>query len=552
VRALAVLVVIVTACGAPAPTASSDAGRDGGTLVVGWQEPGTLNPLYTTGAQTSALVSAITLEGLLGVDPDGAFVPALSESVPTVENGGVVLDGAGGMAVRYLLRGGVRWSDGAPFTSADVRFTWELILRDPKVTTRDGYDQIDALETPDERTVILRYRRIYVPYLSRFPAILPRHALDGVADVARADFSRVPIGTGPFRVVENVAGDHLTAERNPHYRVPGRPRLGRVIIRFIGSIDAALAQLKAGETHVAPSVGEAEAADLAAAGMTLVTATSPIVEAVAFNLARPGAEPDQPHPVLADRAVRRALVQATPKALIAASLLRGTVIPGRSEIPIGPLAAGLTQDEHDPAAARRALDLAGWRVGPDGIRAKGGTRASLRLVGTTGNRTREQVQQVLVDAWRDVGIEAKIRNVPPSVLTGSWASGGVRQRGDFDALIAQLGLGTTGDVDPHAYLARRHRCDAIPRTSNGGAGANYERFCDPRVDRLLDAAGKTPSIQGRREAYVQVLRILNEEAIAIWLYDRMRIDALRPEVAGHAANPWAQTTWDVAEWYLRR
>ena len=138
------------------------------------------------------------------------------------------------------------------------------------------------------------------------------------------------------------------------------------------------------------------------------------------------------------------------------------------------------------------------------------------------------------------------------MLTGSWSGSGTRKRGDFDLVLAQLGLGTTGSVDPQTYLAQRHLCSAIPRAENSGAGANYERFCDPRVDALLDEAGHTLDPARRRALYADVLRTLNDRVVAIWLYERARINAYAPSVRGYVANPWDQATWNIQDWSLER
>ncbi len=510
--------------------------------MLAWQEPDTLNPFYATGAQTSAVVYGVAVEGLVRSAPDGTYEPLLAERVPTPENGDVTLAPGGEMRVVYRLRSGVTWSDGAPVASSDVRFTWQLVMRDPKVSSREGYDRIVDVETPDERTAIVRYRAPYPAYLTRFDALAPRHLLAHAADLT--DYGRAPLGTGPFRIVEWVPGDRVTAERNPRYRDAGRPQLDRIVFKFVPSIDAAKAQLKAGEVQANLSVGEADAVELARSGARIESAPSPVVEAVSFNVARPA---------LTDPAVRRALVLATPKQEIVERLLLGRATAGRTEIPVGWAAPrDARQIAYDPDAARRLLDEAGWRRGADGVRVKDGARASLRLVGTTGNRVREQVQQVLVDAWRAIGIEVAIRNVPPAVLVAPWSAGGVRKRGDFDLLIAQAGLGTVGGVDPQGYLAERHRCDAIPRAENNGAGGNWERYCDARVDALLEEAGRELRQDQRAARYAELLRIIDDDAVAIWLYDKARIDALAATVTGHRANPWAQATWDVAEWRLEQ
>jgi peptide/nickel transport system substrate-binding protein len=549
------VVLAVSACapitGSPSATGAPSepvAPRRGGTVVFAAQEPETLHPFRSTGTQTNALVYRLAVEGLAAVAPDGSPRGVLAAEVPTLANGGVRLEGDGAMTVRWTLRSDLQWSDGTSLTSADVRFTWRSVMSDPRATSREGYDLMADVETPDERTAVVRYRSIDAAYANRFDALLPRHILEGATDAAVAAYARAPLGTGPFRITEFVSGDHVTAERNARYRVAGRPYLDRVIFRFVSSVEAAKAQLQVGEVDAAGSLSEADAAALESdAAIRITSVPSPAVETLAFNLMRPGT--NDPHPVLGDVAVRRALVHATPKALIVDKLLYSRTRPGTSEIPIGWAAPpSLAQELYDPQRAAKLLDDAGWRLAGDGIRVKEQIRLSLRVVSTTGNKLREQIEQVLVDEWRAVGVELRIANVPSAVLTASWQSNGVRKRGDFDILLAQAGL-SFASPDPQSYLAQRHRCDAIPRAENSGAGANYERFCDPRIDRLLDEAGRTLERDRRRALYGEVLGILNEEAIAIWLYDRGRYDAFRTRVQGYAPNGWDVATWDAADWH---
>ncbi len=524
----------------------------GGTVVVAWQEPATLDLLYAPGVQSAATIARVAVEGLVGVGPDGNELPVLAREVPTVANGGVVLSADGkSMSVRYRLRDGVKWSDGAAFTSADVRFTWRSIMSDPKVSTREGYDRIDDVEIPDPLTAIVRYRALDPAYATRFDTILPQHLLENSTDAVRLAYGRAPLGTGPFRIIEFDPGDHVTAERNPNART--RALLDRVVFRFTPSLDVAKAQLKAGEADLVPSLFESDVPDLVSdSALAIAQAPSPIVETVLFNFARPadaGADPAQPHPVLSDRAIRHALAIATPKQRIVDSLLFGRARAGTSEIPIGwAVVPGAVQDGYDPAAAKRELDAAGWVAGGDGIRARDGIRASLRLVGTTGNALRERIEQVLVDEWKAIGIEAKIANVPSATLTSPWSAGGVRKRGSFDMLIANAGLGTAG-ADPIAYATQRFRCASIPTAANAGAGANYGRWCDAAADRAIADAALTLDRETQKTRLGAALTSVVAQVTGIWVYDRGRIDAYRTRLHGIRSNGWDQVTWNVAEWW---
>ena len=532
-----------------APPATASPSPRGGTVVVAWQEPATLHPFYSTGTLTNAMVYSVAVEGLTKTQPDGSLAPVLATEVPTLANSRVQLGGSG-MSVRWSLRD-AKWSDGEPLTSADVRFTWQSVMRDPLVASREGYDLIEAVDTPDDRTVVVRYRALDPAYATRFDALLPRHLLDGV-DASKTDYVRRPLGAGPFVITEFAAGDHVTAERNARYRDPSRPLLDKIIFRFVSSVDAAKAQLRAGEVQVSASLSEADVLELEKdAEIKVETAPSPAVETLAFNLAKPG-DPTKPHPVLGDLPLRHALLLATPKQQIVERLLGGRSRPGTSEIPIGWASpAGLSQEGYEPARAKQLLDDAGWKAGADGIRSRDGVRATLTVTSTTGNKLREQVEQVLVDEWKAIGVELKIRNVPNATLTGSFASGGVRKRGDFDIVLAMTGLGF-GATDPHSYLSQRRRCGAIPRAENNGAGANYERFCDQRVDKLLERAGATLDQDERARLYAEALRAIDASVADIYLFDRGRFDAHRSNLSGVVSNGWDVLTWNSASWSATR
>lgn len=187
--------LIATACATPVPARDARVGtgdgaiRAGGTAILAWQEPSTLDPLYSTGTATIATVTALAVEGLLRPGPDGDPEPALAREVPTLANGGVrLIDGA--MEVTYRLRDRLVWSDGQPVTGEDVRFTWQAVMNDPKVTSREGYDQIERIDVPEAGTAVVRYRQIYAGYLTRFDALLPAHLLRDQGDAARLAYGR--------------------------------------------------------------------------------------------------------------------------------------------------------------------------------------------------------------------------------------------------------------------------------------------------------------------------------------------------------------------------
>ena len=536
---------------APGAAANADAAPvRGGTLVVAlWQEPAGLLPNFAS--QTVAgIVAGLVVEGLTGTNSDGSYYPVLATQVPTLANGGVRILAGGGMDVSYELLPNVKWSDGTAFTSADVKFTWETFLKDPKVITKDGYSAIERIDTPTPTTVVLHYKQIYGPYLTRFTGLLPK-SLEKEADLSRSEYNRKPIGTGPFRITEFVAGDHITAERNPTYRVPDRPYLDRIIFRSVPSREAAIAQLKAGEVDGMWNLLEAQVPEIALdPKLRVISTAGATVERIELNLAKPGDPADAAvrHPVLGDRAVRRALNLATPKQQIIDKLLFGKARIGTSPVSQGWASPkGLAQEPYDPSLAGKVLDDAGWVKGADGVRAKSGVRAALTIMTTSGDKVREQTEQVLIDEWRRIGIDLSIRNLPSDVLLSGTFANDPRKRGNFDLVM----YASTPGIDPQTTMLR-YTSAGIPTLANGGTGQNFTRFTNAEADAAIAGAGATVDQPKRAELYARALKLLNDEIAIIWLYDRQTVDAFRATVRGPTGSVWLGITFNAQDWWIGR
>jgi peptide/nickel transport system substrate-binding protein len=553
-----VALVGLGACGGGTTGPTTQTPVKGGTLTVAiWQEPNTLYPYYAT-QTVSTLVYETALEGLVQVSPEGNYQPVLAREVPTTGNGGVKLSSDGKrMDVTYHLKPGLKWADGQPVGSDDVAFTWQAIMKDPKVTTRGGYDQITAIDTPDPLTAVVHYGSIYAAFASRFSTsagqpVLPRHVLEKEADISKSEFVRTPFGTGPFKITEFKSADHITAERNPNYREAGKPHLDRIIFRSVPSREVALAQLKAGEVGAMWNLLEAQLPELAKQSDIKVRAVpSPSVERLEFNLARPGnpADPAVAHPVLGDVNVRHALVLATPKKQLIDKLLFGKATVAQSTLSAGWAAPrDVHQEDYNPARAKQLLDQAGWRPGPDGIRVKNGVRASLKITTTTGDKIREEVEQVLIDEWRQVGVALEVGNIPSSVLFGSWSANSPRKRGNFDVNM----YASSPDIDPQETVAQRFACDNIPRPQNNGEGFNYYRYCDAQTDQLIQQAGSIVDQDKRKQLYATILKRINDAQISVWLYNRSNIDAYRLDVGGYKDNGWDNLTWNSQDWFVTK
>lgn len=543
----------------PAASTGTSTPKGGTVTIALTSEPDTLNP-YLASQRAAGEVHVFVIEGLLSVNEDGEFFPVLAREVPTKENGGVSADG---LMITYRLKTGVTWSDGQPFTCDDVKFTWEAVA-DPKsaAVATTGYREIESVTCPDPLTAVVKFKSFYAAYLVPFWTVLPRHATGDPATMTKWEYNRKPIGTGPFKIAEWMPGDHITLVRNENYRDAGagQPYLDSVIIRFVPSREVALQLLQTGDVTVVGDVTEENVLQLAKApGILIGSAPSPRSERLVLNFGDPAFDApnpvDQPHPILADARVREAIELAINKQEIVDKLLNGKANVGTNELNIGWARCDTPPSAFDPNRAQQLLDEAGWRVSADGIRvargaefAKDGTRLRLKLQGPTGDELREQVEQILVERWKQVGIEAFIENAPTSALFGTWDSGSVARHGKFDILMYTTGLPI---VDPHSQIEGYFASWNIPTASNKGAGYNYSRWINPTADAAITLAGSTPDITARRAAYCQVMQQVVHDRPLIYLYSRLAIFAYRSSLQGWVTNVWKNIGWNAAEWKLK-
>ena len=240
VLALLLSAVITLLVGVPAR--AQDQPVRGGTIVVAIvADPGHLNPAITTSGATHA-ASELIYNGLLGRDERGDPVPELAESWQ-VEQGGAVY--------RFRLRDGVKWHDGKPFTAADVKFTFEEVLLKFHARTRASMGSLlAAVEAPDDRTVIFRFKQPYAPLLYQLEAteapIIARHLYQG-SDPQTNPANGNPIGTGPFEFVSYTKGTEIRLARNPAYFKPGLPYPDALVMRIIPDLSVQVLALENGE-----------------------------------------------------------------------------------------------------------------------------------------------------------------------------------------------------------------------------------------------------------------------------------------------------------------
>ena len=516
---------------APAGTTGPASAASASRLVVGYdREPDTLNRFSTHILED---IESCVVEGLVTTDEHMTIVPLLAASVPTLENGGVVLRKDGGMDVTWKLRPEVKWHDGTPHTSADVKFTVEAInspAYNPEST--DGFDRITSVDTPDPLTAVLHYHEVYAPYALQFVrGTLPQHVLAGRDIDTANDYNRAPLGTGPYKVGEWKSGEYIRLDAVPNYwRGAQFPAIKTLLFKFIANTNTRITQLKSGEVDMVVMFPWDKHREVAAIpGVSVHRIDGNGYEHVTLN--------ERAFPAFADVRVRQALTHAVDRALLSTTILEG--LAPVTHGPVQPVSwahnPNVRQYAFDPARAAALLDEAGWRdSNGDGVRDKGGQRFSFTLITQAGFAVRENVAQVLQRQFKDVGVAAAVQLHDGTSISKLWFEG------KFHAMLHWWQL----PADPE--LALFFAKDRMPP-----AGRNINYVSDDALTTLVYAADRTVSQAERTRILGEAQARIADLAIEIPLYGVTKLDAVPARLKGFTGNPTnTGPFWNVHAWTL--
>lgn len=544
--------------GASSGTADAPGEAVGGSQVVLIipEEPATLNQYLAVAAIVRQVADATTA-GLTTVDADGNFIPVLATELPTVENGGVSEDY---LTITWKLKPDLKWSDGQPLTSDDVKFTWETLSNPESGNVLSlGFELIESVETPDPQTAVVKYKSLNQDYLRQFMfGLLPRHATGEPTEMESWEWNRQPVSAGPFVVSEWNSGDSIVMERNPNYYLPGQPYLDRLIFKIVPDPGAQTAMMAQGEgqVHLWPgAVKEEYDATLGGQG-TLQEIPGQWHMALRFNLSRPFDDdpgPQPPHPILGDLRVRQAIAHAIDYDTILNDILPGN-FPATSPLAYGWFKCDLERPfPYDVDKAMALLEEAGWVVGDDGIRvaqgaqfAEEGTRLALQMEGYTNFPPLQRLEEALVEMFKAVGIEATIQNDDFSIIFGSFEEGSPRMVGNFDMLIYDSSL----PIEPQASLYNAYHSSEIPSAENP-AGGNFYRWVNPEADAAIEAAGSTVDVAERQTAYCKLAELINTDLPQVSIFLFTEGYGAANSLTGYAVNMWGSLTWDVQNWKVQ-
>jgi peptide/nickel transport system substrate-binding protein len=494
-------------------------------------DPDNLNEYLST-MDLVYFLSSMMYSYLVVANDRGQLEGDLATQVPTLANGGISRDGK---TYTYHLHRNVRWQDGAPFTSADVRFSWQAVVNPNNNTLhREGYTEIAGIDTPDKYTVVVHLKRRYPPFVSKFftplqeggKPILPAHLLAKYASINQVPFNSAPVGTGPFRFAKWERGRRIILERNPSY-FKGVPKLQRIEFDVIPEDQTLLNEVRLHHVDLVASP-PSTLYDQYRTLPEVITKLYPW-NSQALLIVNNG------HPGLSDVRVRQAIASSINYTAIIDKLTRGSGELAHDVIP--PTAIGYVKNpayRYDPAGANALLDRAGYMRGADGVRAKGNVRLEYTLDTITGSDSlrREAVQ--LQQYFAAIGVRL---NIKPFAYNEIFTPEGPIYGDRYDFAI--YGVTLSWDPDMLYYLG----CDYFyPK------GENVYRYCNPQVDALERQGLQTDDPAKRAAIYSRAERLIWKTIPYIPLYERRRIAVHSPDLRNFKVNPSSTPWYNIWQW----
>jgi peptide/nickel transport system substrate-binding protein len=522
---IAALAVLVSGYG---PSAAQVQAQATSTInIYLYQKPKNWNPLAPPNGPDTQ-VETLIYDALLMVNDQYQYEPRLAEQWSA---------SADARTFTFNLRSGLLWSDGQPFTSKDVLFTYKLLANPASGSAhaakfdhvlgiadfRSGASaDVAGFRTPDDNTFVIELEQPNAAFISSiswpFYGILPEHVLGGADVKTLGDnpfFLNPTVGMGPFTFVRYETDQFVELKKNPNYRKP--VAIDQVFLKPL-TTDVATAQLEKGEMQLV-QISPTDLDRLSSEpGLKIDSRAGPGIVLMAVDL-------DQPY--LQDKRVRQAMLYAIDRAGIASQVLAGQAGVTNTHVmgPLEAIPADLNAYAYDPDKARALLQDAGWD--PSRV---------IKIQWIQGIRDRDATVQIVQSQLQAVGMQVELNPLEAGPLLDN-----MKNR-TFDLSLYGGGLYT---IDPDSTSVPNECSQAYP------AGGNNAHYCNADVDAAFAAGRATTDSATRMQAYQQVAHITNDEVPYIWLYVPSAVWAYSTKLSGFKAHgELTYGFWNAADWSL--
>lgn len=455
-------------------------------------EPPILNAAFNTAIMVQQ-ISTKMLDGLLTYDKKFDPAPALATEWKVADDG---------LSISFKLRPNVKWHDGAPFSSADVKYTIEDVLKKHHPRGRATFANVTGVDAPDPLTAIIRLSKPS-PYVmaalsaSELP-MMPKHLYEGTEPPSNK-LGLAPIGTGPYKFVEWQRGSYITLARNPDYWVKGKPEVELLIVRFVPDFGARAVAFETGELDIG-GTDPVALADLER--IKKVPHLDVTTEGYAMCGAMYYFEFNMRDPQFKDLKVRQAVAHAINRDFVAKN-----VWFGYGSAATGPISQKLVKFynpdvpkyPYDPKKAEKLLDEAGFP------RKAGGIRFRITHDPSTYSEQYRRFAEYFKQAMRAIGIDVDIQNSDAATF---------QRRIWTDNVYQTASYGIFNMADPTIGVQRMFWSKNIRK---GVPYSNGSGYASPEMDALLEASQNEIDPAKRRELFnkMQVLAMTDLSIIPI-------------------------------------
>ncbi|MCL4516567.1 MAG: ABC transporter substrate-binding protein [Firmicutes bacterium] len=481
----------------------------GGTLKIGTMtDPDTLNVLVSNSITTSWILDLI-YPSLLTFNEKGEKVGYLAKEWKTSPDG---------RSVTYKLRDDMKWDDGKPVTSADVKYTAEVTLKETIGYNASLLKDAVSIDTPDATTVTFNLKKpsaVFATTVGYWLKVVPAHIWSTVGENKKFTNDQ-PVGAGPFKLTRYEKGQYWELEpQGKTWMAPDKkPYVDKIQFRVYPDMNTMILALKKGDIDaIANPIPPASVADLKATpGIKIGRTASLGYGHLTFNFQRPNAK------ALANKAVRQAIAQAVNKEAIKNIVLRGNSLD--IPTPVSPVLGGCyNPNVKDYAfnleAARKQLEKAGYkdqggvRVGPNG-------KLEFTLIYDQGFDPMAKAVKMIADDLAKIGVKIDLQGMERNTYLAR------AKALDFDIYAGKWGVMD----EPADYLGLLFLSDNWQK-----GGINYSGINDPKLDAMIKEA------QGAMDSKTMKKKLF---ALQEYLHDQIPVITLWVETYNLAmSDKWA-------------
>lgn len=537
-----------------------EAATTGGKVTLAeWQFPDTINPYFATTPTDFELADSM-FDGLVSVTPDLRYVPDLALNLPTLANGGVVVNGSA-MDVTWDLRLGMQWSDGQPVNCDDIKATWQWITSKdnsglPAGTTA-GWQDVTGVDGGAGTSCVMHFDKIYEGYLTLVSPLLPAHYITTVP-IKDARSKLYPMSnpasgvySGPYVPASVQARTQIGLKPNPNWEtISGHaPWLASVTWKYYADAATMIKAYKNGDYDVAQDLSNADVPALSDVPVAAqVIHDSRTYELLAFNNASFKTKFDTDASNIIE-----AIKLATDRGAIAQGpLLGGVAVTNNFVSPLAWFYRPIpTSTAPDPVTASVLLANAGWTKGPDGYLTKGGKTLEVSYC-TTTRQFRLDTLTLMAAQLKQIGIKVDVNAKPDVDVFGPWTAANASKacnlaHGNYD--VAEFSY--VSPLDPlQGYKV--YYSSQIPDTAPNN-GQNVTRVSLPGLDAAYDAIATTVDFGTIRDAMGAIQDIYGSDrnTYELPLYFRKDVWIANPKIHNFTGNPMPSgAEWNIGDWWV--